>query len=212
MHMSKVLRHVTTTHHPLWIMIIFARSASASYFCSRRKWFHPCHKTEVTEWVSERFLRLMARTIFMPVIDICTDSTAWEGHRREDESQLTEGPLRNKGASMCPRLDAREPDPLARSARVAQRGRFRARNSGDTRGKPRGKKRGGGLEEKELQLSSQTRTICLICVTCFLLIWEVCWRDLGVWERPGRAGPWAKASLLLGSMSKGHYYPANLHC
>lgn len=26
-----------------------------------------------------------------------------------------------------------------------------------------------------MQLSSQTRNICLICVTCFLLIWEVCW-------------------------------------
>lgn len=74
----------------------------------------------------------------------------------------------------------------------------------DTRGEPRGKIRGGGQEEKELQLSSQTRTICLICVTCFLLIWEVCWRDLGVWERPGRAGPWAKASLLLGSLSEWH--------
>lgn len=33
---------------------------------------------------------------------------------------------------------------------------------------------GGGGRVR--QLSSQTRNICLICVTCFLLIWEVCWR------------------------------------
>lgn len=71
------------------------------------------------------------------------------------------------GVLVC---DAHEPDPLTRFAHVTQRGCFRAKNSRDTRGKPRGKKRGGGLGEKELQLSSQTRTICLICVTCFLLI------------------------------------------
>lgn len=59
---------------------------------------------------------------------------------------------------------------LTHFTHVAQRGCFRAKNSRDTRGKPRGKKRGGGPGEKELQLSSQTRTICLICVTCFLLI------------------------------------------
>lgn len=33
----------------------------------------------------------------------------------------------------------------------------------------------GGGRGGVLQLSSQTRNICLICVTCFLLIWEVCW-------------------------------------
>ena len=117
--------------------------------------------------------------------------------------------------SCCPGLDAHEPDscPRARllpttlvlhNVAVSGQRRRRTNSSRDTRGKPRGKTRGGGLGEKELQLSSQTRTICLICVTCFLLIWEVCWRDLGVWERPGRAGPWAKASLRLGSLSEWH--------
>lgn len=105
-----------------------------------------------------------------------------------------------------PRSGARGSDAHAHAPCVAQHGQCRA-----TKTKRREKKRGGGLEEKELQLSSQTRTICLICVTCFLLIWEVCWRDLGVWERPVRAGPWARASLSLGSVSKGHNFPANLH-
>lgn len=40
---------------------------------------------------------------------------------------------------------------------------------GDTEAKLR-EGAAGQEEEKELQLSSQTRTICLICVTCFLLI------------------------------------------
>lgn len=58
----------------------------------------------------------------------------------------------------------------ARAAHIAQHSLFWAKHGVDTEGKARGERRGGGLEEKELQLSSQTRTICLICVTCFLLI------------------------------------------
>lgn len=70
----------------------------------------------------------------------------------------------------CPCLDAHQPDSHARSARVAQHGGFKAKTKETPEESRERRRRGGGLEEKELQLSSQTRTICLICVTCFLLI------------------------------------------
>lgn len=44
--------------------------------------------------------------------------------------------------SWCQSLDANEPNAHARAAPFAQHGHFREKNSGDTKGKTRGKKKG----------------------------------------------------------------------